>query len=83
MAAGRGTRMNSDLPKALHRICGKPMLWFLLEKVKSLGAEKTIVVAGYKKERVNDFIESRLGVGSQRPVMVWQKELLGSGHAVN
>lgn len=76
LAAGRGTRMDSDLPKALQPVCGQPMLEYLLGTAKALSATETIVVAGYKMEAV------RLTVGSRARV-VPQKQLLGSGHAVN
>lgn len=75
LAAGRGTRMKSDLPKALHTICGKPMLWHLLEKAKKLGSKKTVVVAGYGIDKVREAFGNEASI-------VEQKELLGSGHAV-
>lgn len=75
LAAGKGTRMKSDLPKALHKICGKPMLWFLLQTVKRLFPKKTIVVAGHKADLVQSLVEKNIAVVRQQP-------LLGSGHAV-
>jgi len=75
LAAGRGTRLKSDLPKALHTLCGKPMLGFLLDRAAQIGAAKTVVVAGYGIDRVRDFVGSRAAV-------VEQRQLLGSGHAV-
>ncbi len=69
--------MNSDLPKALHPLCGKPMLWFLLGKAKGLVAKKVIVVAGYRKKLIKNYLRR------DDAQVVWQKELLGSGHAVN
>ncbi len=75
LAAGRGTRMKSELPKAMHLICGKPMLWHLLDKARRLKAATTVVVAGYGIERV------RTAFGGSAHI-VEQKELLGSGHAV-
>ncbi len=76
LAAGKGTRMKSETPKALHPICGEPMLGWLLEKSGSLGARKIFVVAGHKVEDVRRFAAGRAEV-------VLQKALLGSGHAVN
>lgn len=48
LAAGRGVRMNSELPKVMHSICGKPMLKFVLEAVEPLKIKDLIVVAGFK-----------------------------------
>lgn len=75
LAAGKGTRMKSNLPKALHTLCGKPMLWFLLETVKKLSPNKTLVVAGHKIGLVRPLATDKI-------LIVEQKQLLGSGHAV-
>lgn len=75
LAAGRGTRMKSDLPKALQPICGQTMLEHLLDKADALGSRRTVVVAGYGIERVR-------AVVGKRAEVVEQKKLLGSGHAV-
>ncbi len=81
LAAGKGTRMNSELPKALHTLCGKPMLWHVLNNVRANNyspLRKTIVVAGYDIEKVREFLRSE-----KFPVtVVHQKKQLGSGHAV-
>jgi len=83
LAAGKGTRMRlpgrqagSELPKALHPICGQPMLWHLVEKTRRLSPKKLIVVAGHRIDLVRDFLNGTAE-------LVWQKKLLGSGHAVN
>lgn len=68
--------MKSALPKALHPICGRPMLGYVLDLARSLGAEKTVVVTGYQAEKVRKVIPAR-GVK-----IVLQKKLLGSGDAV-
>ena len=52
LAAGKGTRMQSDLPKVLHTINGKTMLNTVLETAYKLNPEKVIVVVGYKKDQV-------------------------------
>lgn len=77
LAAGKGTRMKSNLTKVLHPIMGKPMLSYPIEvSLEGLRAEKTVVVVGYQAERVQEvFSESRLIFVSQQPQ-------LGSGHAV-
>ena len=46
LAAGKGTRMNSDQPKVLHRIAGAPMLWHALRAGAALEPERTVVVGG-------------------------------------
>ncbi len=80
LAAGKGTRLKSVLPKALHPICGKPMLGYLVDRALAAGCEKIVVVAGYKIELVREYLKS-LGLG-KKLVCVEQKEQLGSGHAV-
>jgi bifunctional UDP-N-acetylglucosamine pyrophosphorylase/glucosamine-1-phosphate N-acetyltransferase len=76
LAAGKGTRMRSETPKALHTLCGEPMLGLLLGKAEGLGAKKIFVVAGHQFAAVKDFAGSRAQV-------VEQKAQLGSGHAVS
>ena len=56
LAAGLGTRMKSDLPKVLHKICGKPMLGYLLDITRTLKLAKTIVVAFYKAELIEQYV---------------------------
>ncbi len=76
LAAGKGTRMKSELPKAMHMICGRPMLDFLLKTAKAAGCENIFVVAGHGFELVREFT-------GKRAILVRQKEQLGSAHAVN
>lgn len=76
LAAGKGTRMKSSLPKVLHEIAGKPILKKVIEAAKALSPTKIIVVYGYGGETV----KAKL---SEEPVeWVEQKEQLGTGHAV-
>lgn len=75
LAAGKGTRMKSALPKVLHPVGGKPMLGHVLEAVKRVGAERTVVVAGFGKEQVSSY------VGENATVVV-QREQLGTAHAL-
>ena len=75
LAAGRGTRMKSDIPKVLHPILGRPIIGYVLDFVNAAGADKTVVVAGYKSELLKEALP---GVK-----IVVQKRLLGSGDAVN
>ncbi|MDQ2692750.1 MAG: bifunctional UDP-N-acetylglucosamine diphosphorylase/glucosamine-1-phosphate N-acetyltransferase GlmU, partial [Chloroflexota bacterium] len=74
LAAGQGTRMKSDLPKVLHPLCGKPMLWHVLEALKSATTEKPVVVVGHGAQEV----ETYLGDSADS---VLQEPQLGTGHA--
>lgn len=75
LAAGEGTRMKSSLPKVLHPLCGRPMLLILLDTLKKLRVDRTLVVAGYQADQVRE------AVGASAEVVL-QKERLGTGHAV-
>lgn len=75
LAAGKGTRMKSRMPKVLHRVCGKPMVGHVLDTAALLGAEKQVVVIGYGGEEVQAALEGRC-------MFAWQTEQLGTGHAV-
>lgn len=76
LAAGKGTRMQSDLAKVLHPLCGKPMLAFVLETAKAVGSERIVLVIGHQAQLVR---EAFAGEGVQ---FVEQREQLGTGHAV-
>ena len=76
LAAGKGTRMKSDLHKVLHPIAGKPMLMHLLSSVDALAPARKIVVVGSGKEQ----LESAL-IGTDIALVV-QEPQLGTGHAV-
>ena len=84
LAAGQGTRMHSDLPKALHRVGGKPMLQHLLETVTGLAPERIHVVVGYGKAQVISVIEEQCPslISDQRSRWVEQARQQGTGHAV-
>lgn len=74
LAAGRGTRMKSETPKVLHKILGKPVIYYVLDSVRGAGVSDTIVIAGYGSELLQDAVKDAK--------IVIQKELLGSGDAV-
>jgi len=76
LAAGKGTRMKSDLHKVLHPIAGRPMLGHLIATVGGLGAARQIVVTGAGREQVEAFV-SPLGAE-----VVTQDPQLGTAHAV-
>ncbi len=77
LAAGKGTRMKSDLPKVLFPICGKPMIHYVLDALERANVDEVLVVVGYQKEAVCEEIKTRKNVKFAE-----QKELLGTGHAV-
>ena len=77
LAAGKGTRMKSELPKVLHEIMTKPLLGYVIDSVKDI-CEENIVIVGYKSEQVKEFVDSNY----QNTKTVLQKEQLGTGHAV-
>ncbi|MEA2031029.1 MAG: NTP transferase domain-containing protein [candidate division Zixibacteria bacterium] len=76
LAAGKGKRMKSDLPKVLHKINGRPMIEFVLSTLTLMDFDRIIVVIGHKGELVQQTL-------SKYPVeFAWQREQLGTGHAV-
>ena len=77
LAAGKGTRMKSELPKVLFPVCGKPMIDYVLDALEEAGVDEIVVVVGYRADLVRDAIKSRASVRFAE-----QKELLGTGHAV-
>ena len=77
LAAGKGTRMNSDLPKVLHKLNGKALLDFVLDESELLNPKETILVVGFKKELVISHTQHRANLK-----YVTQMEQLGTGHAV-
>ena len=76
LAAGKGTRMKSDLHKVLHPIAGRPMLLHLIDSVQALNPSDIVVVTGAGREQVEAAV-SPLGVKT-----ALQAEQLGTGHAV-
>jgi bifunctional UDP-N-acetylglucosamine pyrophosphorylase/glucosamine-1-phosphate N-acetyltransferase len=76
LAAGKGTRMKSDLHKVLHPLAGRPMLGHLLATVAGLGAERLVVVVGSGREQVEPLVAEQGGT------VVVQEPQLGTAHAV-
>jgi bifunctional UDP-N-acetylglucosamine pyrophosphorylase/glucosamine-1-phosphate N-acetyltransferase/UDP-N-acetylglucosamine pyrophosphorylase len=77
LAAGKGTRMKSDLPKVLCQVCGRPMIHFVLDALQAAGVERQVVVVGYRADDVR-----RELAGRPQVTFAEQKEQLGTGHAV-
>jgi len=76
LAAGKGTRMRSNLPKVLHPVAHKPMVAHVIETAQSLGASKTQLIYGHGGEQ----LQQRLAAYALQ--WVEQAEQLGTGHAV-
>ncbi|MFS0849350.1 bifunctional UDP-N-acetylglucosamine diphosphorylase/glucosamine-1-phosphate N-acetyltransferase GlmU [Novosphingobium panipatense] len=75
LAAGKGTRMKSDLHKVLHPIAGRPMLEHLLASAAELAPERQVVIAGHGREQLATALGTRATIAVQDPQ-------LGTGHAV-
>ena len=76
LAAGKGTRMKSDLAKVLHILNGKPLLYYSLDSARKAGAEKIVAVIGHQADIVRkEFADSGC-------IFVEQNPQLGTGHAV-
>lgn len=77
LAAGRGTRMKSDLPKVLFPALGRPMIHWVLDSLQAAGITKSIVVVGYREDLAREELGARDGVS-----FALQEQQLGTGHAV-
>jgi len=75
LAAGKGTRMKSDLPKVLHKVGGRPMVSYVLQAVKESGSGRIIMVAGHRGELVAQ------AFGGQAEI-IFQQPQLGTAHAL-
>ncbi len=77
LAAGKGTRMKSELPKVLFPVLARPMIDYVLDALGAAGLSRVVVVVGYRAELVRGAIEGRPGIE-----FALQTEQLGTGHAV-
>jgi len=76
LAAGKSTRMVTDMPKVLHEVCGRPMLSYVVEACRESGIERIICVVGYRQDDIiQTFAEDK------DIIWVTQTEQLGTGHA--
>ncbi len=75
MAAGKGTRMKSKLPKVMHFLAGKTLIEHVLDTVNQVGIERPLVIVGHGRETIQNRI-------AERAELVVQTEQLGTGHAV-
>ena len=78
LAAGKGTRMESDMAKVLHPLCGKPLVAWVLEAASALAPSRVVAIIGHQADRVQSEIRPRF------PAVEYatQSEMLGTGHAV-
>jgi len=77
MAAGKGTRMGSDLPKVLFEVAGKPMVHWVIQACQDAGVSRCIVVVGYEADQVRESLKDVPGVE-----FVDQGDPKGTAHAV-
>lgn len=77
LAAGKGTRMESDLPKVLVPVAGRPMVRYVVDALRTAGAGRIVVVVGYRAELVEGELRGEPGIEFAE-----QREQLGTGHAV-
>ncbi len=77
LAAGKGTRMASDLPKVLVPVCGRPMVRYVIDAVKAAAVDRVLAVVGYRSDLVRQELAAEDGIE-----FIEQTEQLGTGHAV-
>jgi bifunctional UDP-N-acetylglucosamine pyrophosphorylase/glucosamine-1-phosphate N-acetyltransferase len=77
LAAGKSTRMKSALPKAVHEICGRPMIDYVLKAARDAGAARIVVVVGHAADVVRELLS-----GDPDVCFALQTEQQGTGHAV-
>lgn len=75
LAAGKGTRMKSDLPKVLHKVCGKTMIDHVIDNCKNSYIENIYTIVGYKHEEI-------IGIIKENSKYILQEKQLGTGHAL-
>ena len=78
LAAGKGTRMQSDLPKVMHEVAGRPMVHWVVDACREAGAARIVVVVGHRADLVRESLADQADVE-----FVDQHEQLGTGHAVD
>ena len=76
LAAGKGTRMRSDLPKVLHPVGGKALVEHVVDTARKIGGEQILIIVGHGAEKV----EQRMAAADVKFVL--QAQQLGTGHAV-
>jgi bifunctional UDP-N-acetylglucosamine pyrophosphorylase / glucosamine-1-phosphate N-acetyltransferase len=80
MAAGKGKRLRSRIPKVLHQVCGRPVLWHVLEALRAVKPDPIVIVVGHGRDEVEEAVRSW---NLDLPIrFAHQDEPLGTGHAV-
>ncbi|MEM7229922.1 MAG: NTP transferase domain-containing protein [Planctomycetota bacterium] len=79
LAAGKGTRMQSDLPKVAHPVADHPMVWWVVKAAREAGASPIVVVVGHGADVVRGIFEG----DDEDLIYVTQHEQLGTGHATD
>ncbi len=82
LAAGKGTRMKSQLPKVLHEVLGKPILARVIDSVMPLGIDHLHIVVGHEAQQIEDYLETYLGSAKISYHTHVQEPQLGTGHAL-
>lgn len=82
LAAGYGSRMNSDMPKPLFLFDGRPIISHIIERLVKLGRKEVIIVIGYKGEMIREYVEKEFADAKVNFIFLKQKLLRGSGRAV-
>jgi bifunctional UDP-N-acetylglucosamine pyrophosphorylase/glucosamine-1-phosphate N-acetyltransferase len=77
LAAGKGTRMKSDLVKVMHNLAGNPMIDYPVSAAMEADASRIVIVAGHQSDKVREYFSGR-----EEIVFALQEEQLGTGHAV-
>ena len=77
LAAGKGTRMKSELPKVLIPVCGRPMIQYVVDTLTAAGMDQIVLVVGYRADLVRETF-----AGQKQIAFVEQPQQLGTGHAV-
>lgn len=75
LAAGKSTRMRSSLPKVLHPLCGRPVLGYVLDLVKGIRPQRSVIVLGHKHEQIRPILPAGIKVALQ-------KRMLGTADAM-
>ena len=78
LAAGVSKRMNTQMAKVLHEVCGRPMLAYVLDACRAIGVSKIYVVIGFSADQVKDYFSR-----SKDIVWVIQEQQMGTAHAVS
>lgn len=68
LAAGEGTRMKSKIPKVLHKVCGKPLLEYIIDASQGAGIEKNVVIVGHGKDQVREYFQDRPIIFKDQPL---------------